>query len=72
MSTKFSIDLPGSEHVGTNAVRIKLFKCPNEALDRMADVKISSDGMSVKVYLMESDLRILAYKILELTNSNLV
>lgn len=68
---KIKIDLPSSEHVGTNAVQIKLSKCPDESLNRLADVILSSDGMQVKVYMMESDLRDLAYAILNNTRVEL-
>lgn len=67
---KFKIDLPGSEHVGTNAVQVKLSKCPDTP-NRLADVVLSSDGMQVEVYMMESDLRVLAYAILDNTRAEL-
>lgn len=68
---KIRIDLPGSEHRGTNAVQVKLSQCPDETRNRLADVIVSSDGMQVKVYMMESDLRILARSILDNTRAEL-
>lgn len=66
---KFSVELPGSEHRGMNAVRVKLTQSDFDDGDRLADLKFTSDGMDVKVRMMESDLRILAFTILDNTNS---
>lgn len=68
---KVHVDLPGSEHCGVDAVQIKLSKCPDESHNRLADVVFSSDGMQVKVFMMESDLRSLAYAILDSTRADL-
>lgn len=68
---KFSIELPGSEHRGMNAVGVKLTESDFDDDDRLASLKFSSDGMDVKVRMMESDLRIFAYTILSCTNAEL-
>ena len=65
---KFSVELPGSEHRGMDAVKIKLTNSYFDDGDRLADLKFTSDGMDVKVRMMESDLRILAFAILDNTN----
>lgn len=65
--SKFSICLPGSEHAD---VQVKLKRDPL-SVDRVADVKFPSGGMDVKLYMMESDLRILAHAILANTNHRL-
>lgn len=68
---KFKVELPGSEHTGENAVQIKLSYCPDDDRNRLADVILSSDGMQVKIHMMESDLRILAYAIINETRADL-
>lgn len=65
---KFSVELPGSEHRGMNAVKVKMTKSDFDDGDRLTDLKFVSDGMDVKLYMMESDLRILARAILNNTN----
>lgn len=69
---KFRVDLLGSEFRNYDAVKIKLDPTVRfRDDDRMADVKFTSDGIDVKVRMMESDLRVLAYAILSNTNPNL-
>lgn len=70
MSKKFTIDLPGSEFTRINAAEVKLSKSSAgfDGEDRLATLKFSQDGINVKLYMMESDLRILAGEILANTN----
>lgn len=64
MNKKFKVVLPGSEHKN---ITIKLDPSVDE--DRVATIKFPSDGMDIKLYMMESDLRMLAHAILDNTNS---
>lgn len=68
MAKNITVELPGSEHRGANAVKIKLVKSDFDDGDRLVDLKFTSDGMDVKLYMMESDLRILAFAILDIHN----
>ena len=68
MAKNITVELPGSDHRGANAVKIKLIKSDYEDGDRLADLKFVSDGMVIKLKMMESDLRILAFAILDNTN----
>lgn len=71
MAKNIRVDLPGSEHRGMDAVRIKLTKSDFDDGDRLADLKFTSDGMDIKLRMMESDLRILAHAILDNTTPRL-
>lgn len=69
MAKKFTIDLPGSEFTSVDAAEVRLTKqVVADDIDRLATLKFTQDGMSVKLYMMESDLRILAGEILASTN----
>lgn len=68
MAKRFSVELPGSDHRGINAVKFKLTKSDFDDGDRLVDLKFTSGGIDVKLYMMESDLRILATAILANTN----
>lgn len=62
---KFTISLPGSEH---RAVRVKLVNMGfNNDDDRVADVTFPSDAIDIKLYMMESDLRVLGKALLKNT-----
>ncbi len=64
---KFVVDMKGSEH---RKVEVTLEKSLPSAddFDRIATVEFFSDGMDIKLYMMESDLRIFARDILSNTS----
>lgn len=64
---KFVIDLPRSEH---REVKVTLQKINDDprCFDRAAYIDFPSDGMDIRIYMMESDLRVLARELLENTS----
>lgn len=67
--TAYAVCLPGSEH---RQVKVKLDEdITDDDGGRLAKLIFPSDGIDVKLYMMESDLRILGKFLLKITNKEL-